>query len=131
MKSNKNFNINFFFLNMFQRLWDSQNTKSAKKKKLQIFSLSCLTLSSRLSEKTEYFYVVLRSESHAKKCVERYSELANKTPQQLCKVSIPCLDDHHFKEEELKSVEELSDVCSQIGIKCLFLARIGRPDILR
>ena len=43
-------------------------------------------------------------EGHAKKCVERYCELANKTTQQLYKVSTPCLDDHHFKEEELKSV---------------------------
>ena len=69
-------------------------------------------------------------EGHAKKCVERYCELANKTAQQLYKVSTPCLDDHHFKEEELKSVGELSKVCSQIVLKCLYLARIGRPDIL-
>ena len=41
---------------------------------------------------------------HAKKCVERYCELASKTTQQLCKVSTPCIDDHHFKEEKLKSV---------------------------
>ena len=64
------------------------------------------------------------------KCVERYCELANRTTQQLYKVSTPCIDDHHFKEEELKSVGELSQVCSQIVLKCLYLARIGRPDIL-
>ena len=68
-------------------------------------------------------------ECHVKKCVERYCELANKTTQQLDKVSTPCLDDHHFKEE-LKSVGELSKVCSQNVLKCLYLARIGRPDIL-
>ena len=68
-------------------------------------------------------------ESHAKKCVERYCELANKTTQQLYKVSTPCIDDHHFKEEETKSVGELPQVCSQIVLKCLYLARIGRPDI--
>ena len=68
-------------------------------------------------------------EGHAKKCVERYCELANQTTQQLYNVSTPCLDDHHFKEEELKSVGELSKVCSQI-LKFLYLARIGRPDIL-
>ena len=50
-------------------------------------------------------------EGHAKKCVERYCELANRTTQQLYKVSTPCIDDHHFKEEELKSVGELSKVC--------------------
>ena len=67
---------------------------------------------------------------HAKKCVERYCGLANKTTQQLYKVSIPCIDDHHFKEEETKSVGELSQVCSQIVLKCLYLARIGRLDNL-
>ena len=66
----------------------------------------------------------------AKKCVERYCELANKTTQQLYKVSTPCIDDHHLQEEELKSVGELSKICSQIVLKCLYLARIGRPDIL-
>ena len=69
-------------------------------------------------------------EGHAKKCVERYCELANKTTQQPYKVSTPCLDDHHFKEEELKSVGELSKVFFQIVLKCIYLARIGRPDIL-
>ena len=69
-------------------------------------------------------------EDHAKKCVERYCELTNKTTQQLCKVSTPCLDDHQFKEEDLKSVGELSKVCSRIVHNCLYLARIGRPDIL-
>ena len=69
-------------------------------------------------------------EGHVKKCVERYCELANKTTQQLCKGSTPCIDDHHFKGEEFKSVGELSKVCSQIVLKCSNLARIGRRDIL-
>ena len=69
-------------------------------------------------------------EGHAKKCVEKYCELANITNQQMYKVSTSCLDDHHIKEEELGTVGELSNVCSQIVLKCLYLARIGRPDIL-
>ena len=40
------------------------------------------------------------------------------------------LNDHHFKKEELESVGDLSKVCSQIVLKCLYLARIGRTDIL-
>ena len=68
-------------------------------------------------------------EGHVQKCVERYCELANKTTQQLYKVSTPCIDDHHFKEEEMRSVGELSKVCSHIVLKCLYLAHIGRPDI--
>ena len=39
-------------------------------------------------------------EGHAKKCVERYCELTNITTRQFCKVATPCLDDHHFKDEE-------------------------------
>ena len=68
---------------------------------------------------------------HAKKCVERNCELANKTTQQLYKVSTPCIDDHHFKEEETKSVGELSNTCSQIVLKCLYLARIAVNKLAR
>ena len=37
-------------------------------------------------------------EGHAKKWVERYCDLANRATQQLYKVSTPCIDDQHFKE---------------------------------
>ena len=54
-------------------------------------------------------------EGHAKKCVQWYCELANKTTQQLFKVATPCIDDHHFKEEqEVKSVGELLTNCSKM-----------------
>ena len=69
-------------------------------------------------------------ESHAKKCVERYSELANKTIQQLYKVSTQCLDDHHFRKEALQTIGDLPNICSRIVLKCFFLARIGGTDIL-
>ena len=55
---------------------------------------------------------------HAKKCVERFCELANKTTQQLYKVSTPYIDDHHFKEEEMKSVGELSHCMLSIKLFC-------------
>ena len=64
-----------------------------------------------------------------KKCVERYFELANKIVEQLHKVSHLCFDVHQFKQEELKSVGELSEVCSQTVLRCVYVARIGRPDI--
>ena len=53
-------------------------------------------------------------ECHAKKCAERYCELANKTTQQFDKFQ------HQFKEEDNESVGELSTVCSQIVLKCFF-----------
>ena len=69
-------------------------------------------------------------EGHAKKCVEKYCERTNKTTQQLYKVATPCMDDHQFQQEENELVGELSTVCSQIVLKCLYLARVGRPNIL-
>ena len=54
-------------------------------------------------------------ESHAKKCAERYCDLANKTTQQLHRVATPRLDDHQFIVEELGSVGEVSKVCSQFS----------------
>ena len=62
--------------------------------------------------------------------MERYCELANETTEPLYKVATPCIDDHQFKEEEFRSVGELSKGCSQIVLKCQYLARIGRPDIV-
>ena len=70
-------------------------------------------------------------EGHARKCVERYFELTNRKVEQLCNVSSPCLGDHQFKKRELESVGDLSQVCSQTVLKCLYVARIGKPDILR
>ena len=65
------------------------------------------------------------------KYVERFCELANKKTEQLSKVSSPCLDGLHSKKEDASVGGDLPKVCSQIVLKCLYLARIGRPDILR
>ena len=54
-----------------------------------------------------------------RKSALRDCQVANKKTEQLHKVSSPCLDDHHFKKEELESVGELSDVCSQIVLNLL------------
>ena len=54
----------------------------------------------------------------------RRRELNNSTEYQL-----HVLTTFISKEEDLKSVGELSKVCSQSVLKCLYLARTGRPDI--
>ena len=64
-------------------------------------------------------------EGHAKKCVEDIANLRIKQLSIFSKVAAPCMDDHQFKEEEDGSVGELSAVCFQIVLKCLYLARIG------
>ena len=66
-----------------------------------------------------------------RKGVETHRGLANLKTEQLYKVSCPCLDDHHVEKEDLGSVGELSEVCAQIVLKCLYVARIGGPDILQ
>ena len=58
----------------------------------------------------------MKKEGHAKKCVERYCGVANKTTQQLYKVSTPCIDDHHFKEEEMGFVGKLLKVCPEMPV---------------
>ena len=62
-----------------------------------------------------------------------WKDIANlrmKETEQLYKVATPCMDDHQFREEENGSAGELSTVCSQNVVKCVYLVRIGRPDIL-
>ena len=39
-------------------------------------------------------------EGHAKKCAERYCELAHQTTQQFFKVAPPCMDDHQIKRRK-------------------------------
>ena len=45
----------------------------------------------------------------------------------LQQVVTPCVDDHPIPP--IKG--ELSDVCAHIVLRCLYLARIGRPDLLQ
>ena len=55
----------------------------------------------------------------AQTCVERYCELH--------KVSTPCSDDHQFKNEEMETVGELSEVCGRTVLNCLFVPSSHRP----
>ena len=65
-------------------------------------------------------------EGHAKNCVETYFK---RSPAILR--SLDALYRYHqFKKEKLETVGELSKVSCQIVFNCLYLARIGRRDIL-
>ena len=62
-----------------------------------------------------------------------WRDIANWQTKQLnsyTKLELHAFDDHLVKEKEMGSVGELSKVCSQIVVRSLYLARIGRPDIL-
>ena len=56
-------------------------------------------------------------EDHAEKCVESFCESAKKR-------CAPNTSDDH------ETTGELSAICAQIVQKCLYLASIGRPDLL-
>ena len=69
-------------------------------------------------------------EGHAKKCVERYCELANKTTQQLYKVVTHAWMTINLEKKKLwinwRIVHSLLTNCSEI---LFFFTRSGRPDI--
>ena len=81
-----------------------------------------LRISARVTEKLPWWQKIHAQtvawsydmEGHAQKCVERYRGSAKKTVEQLHKVSHLHLDYQQFKQEEVESVGELSEVCSQI-----------------
>ena len=68
---------------------------------------------------------------HAQKCVERYCDFAEKDVPSVQSVATPCVDDHLIPPEDFEVQGELSDVCAQIVLKCLYLAGIGWPDLFR
>ena len=61
-------------------------------------------------------------EGHAKKCVERYCDLANGTTRQFYKVYTPCIDDNHFKEEEM---EIRGRIVNNMFSNCCEMQQIG------
>ena len=125
-------------LSLIMYTWDALNDNTKQAKILWTITEPCSNHEFQRGESREitipskfsYFFMVLW---HGWLCREMCGTILwvdGKTTQQLNKISIPCIDDHNFKEEETKSVGELSHVCSQMVLKCLYLARIGRPDIL-
>ena len=67
---------------------------------------------------------------HAAQCVERYCELADKSVKDLKDVATPCIDDHQLSQEDMDTKGTLEKVAARIVLKVLYLARMGRPDVL-
>ena len=66
-------------------------------------------------------------EGHAKKCVERCCQLANKRLTNYTQSRHHTWMTINFKKSQCENCLQL---CSQIVVKCLYLARLGRPDII-
>ena len=110
-------------------IWNALNMNANQMKSLLREKEKCLNhvfLLEKLKNYQDGKNLSYDMERHAQKRVERNCELANKMTVQLYKVSTLC----QIRKEELESVGELSEVCSQIVLNYLYLARIGRLDIL-
>ena len=69
-------------------------------------------------------------EGHSLACVERYCQLAGVEESSLTRVATPCVDDQFFEPSEFIAKGRLEDEASKIVLKCLYVARLGRPDDL-
>ena len=67
---------------------------------------------------------------HAGQCVERYLELANLHESSLKPVGTPCIDDHMIPPEDFETKGSLSPIAARVVLKCLFLARVLRVDLM-
>ena len=105
-------------------IWDAFNVNVNRTKLLSRSAEKCSNHEFLLEQRKNYWCGqnltqrrLHNMEGHARKCVERYCELANNKTVQLYKVSSLCLG-HHVKKEELQSVGELAKVCSHIVLRC-------------
>ena len=69
------------------------------------------------------------TEGHAEKCVDRYCHLA-KNVSSFQQVATPCMYDHLIPLEDYETTGELFAARAQIVLKCMYLARIGGPDLV-
>ena len=67
---------------------------------------------------------------HAEQCILRYLELAKVERKTLKHVTTPCMDDHQFAPEDFVTTGKLATIASKSVLKVLYLARVGRPDLL-
>jgi len=66
----------------------------------------------------------------AKQCIVRYQQLAKVELSSLTKVATPCIDDHLLAPEDFVTKGVLSAFASKLVLKALYLARLGRLDLL-
>ena len=67
---------------------------------------------------------------HTSGSVDRYLELSGKTRGSLKPVSTPCIDDHPLLPEDDINRGVLKEASAKIVLKCLYVARMNRTDLL-
>ena len=58
----------------------------------------------------------------AEKCAEGYCEVPEKNVSSLQQMATPCTDDNQIPPEDDETTGEVSAVCAQIVLKCLYKA---------
>ena len=102
---------------MFQMITTANVEQTHKKK------ISHVTIPKRFSE---WSYDM---KGDAEKYVERKCEVETKSVSHR-KQGTPFIDDHHLEKNDIQVVGEVGPVCTQILLKCLKLARLGRSHML-
>jgi hypothetical protein len=100
----------------------------AKAKAKSKASLAKVLLAPKISEKRIRAWQY-KMEGAAGACVERYLELSKREKSSLRKVAMPCIDDHMLEPTDLLTKGVLSSVASKAVLKCLYMARIARPEL--
>ena len=67
---------------------------------------------------------------HVQQSIDRYCELTNTKEKDIPLPQTPCMDDHQIPAEDFQSRGRISEEAAIIGLKALYVVRIGRPDLL-
>ena len=62
-------------------------------------------------------------------CVDRYLELSGLSRKDLKEAHTPCMEDSQLQEDDFLTEGQLAKECSKVVLKCLWIARLTRPDI--
>ena len=67
---------------------------------------------------------------HVQQSIDRYLELSKKLLATLTSVATPCIDDHMLQDTDFTHEGVLCLEAARIVLKSLYVARMGRPDLL-
>ena len=117
---------------MFSSIFDKKSVlthKTAEETEIQkILEIKFVPPKQVPSKKTRAYQYEMGG--HAQQCVDRYLELAERSASSFKQVATPCIDDHQLSPEEMVTKDALSAVAAKIVLKVLYLARVGRMDLL-
>ena len=101
--------------------------RKPKSERERTFSTSNVGCNATAGKVSFYSYEMF---GHVEQTVERYCQLAGVSKEKLKLVATPCIDDHMIPPQEFETKGDLSPVAARVVLKALYVARIGRLDIM-